>query len=299
MTTHDVSGLVDRFLVHISVERNLSPHTVRAYATDLRQYLDWCDRSSVDPLTLSHRRLRGYLAELDRARYARRTIARKTSTLRSFYSFLQTMGITPANPAAVLGTPRLERRLPETVPEKVLDDILEAPDMSTRQGVRDAAILELLYATGIRVGELEGLDISSVDLSQGQITVMGKGSKERILPLHRTAISKLKTYLVEGRPRYVRPTTGDELFLNRSGHRLQAGAVRRMLSRYVDQVGADRNIHPHVLRHTFATHLLEAGADLRSVQELLGHVALSTTQIYTHLGMKRLKDVHLGAHPRA
>ena len=291
--------LVDRFLDHLASERNVSPHTVRAYATDLRQFLDWCERFSYDPLTLQHRQLRGYLAELDRAGYERRTIARKTSTLRSFYSFLQTQGLAEVNPAAVLATPRLQRRLPETVPSELMTSLLERPDISTPQGARDAAILELLYATGIRVGELESLDLGDIDLVQGQIRVMGKGSKQRIVPIHRHAIGRLREYLTESRPHYARKRDSDALFLNRSGTRLLSGSVRRMLTRYLEEMGADTGIHPHALRHTFATHLLEAGADLRSVQELLGHVALSTTQIYTHLGMKRLKDVHRDAHPRA
>jgi integrase/recombinase XerD len=291
--------LTDMFLEHLTVERNVSPHTVRAYATDMRQFLDWCERSSYDPLTLKHRQLRGYLAELDRARYERRTIARKTSTLRSFYTFLQTRGLADINPAAVLGTPRLQRRLPETVPTDLLNALLDAPDASKPQGLRDAAILELLYATGIRVGELESLDTGDIDLTQGQVKVMGKGSKQRIVPMHRKAVDRLGAYVLHARPYYARKGDSSALFLNRSGTRLQAGSVRRLLSNYLEQLGADRGIHPHALRHTFATHLLEAGADLRSVQELLGHVALSTTQIYTHLGMKRLKDVHRDAHPRA
>ncbi|MDZ4654571.1 MAG: tyrosine recombinase [Coriobacteriia bacterium] len=299
MTQSSGHELADRFLDHLSVVRNMSPHTVRAYAADMRQFLDWCERNSYDPLTLKHRQLRGYLAELDLARYERRTIARKTSTLRSFYVFLQTQGLADVNPAAVLGTPRLQRRLPETVPSDLMTALLEAPDLSKPKGLRDAAILELLYATGIRVGELETLDVADVDLTQGQVKVMGKGSKERIVPMHRQAVNRLRSYLAEGRPTYAQKSHTDALFLNRLGTRLQSGSVRRLLTSYLDQLGADRGMHPHTLRHTFATHLLEGGADLRSVQELLGHVALSTTQIYTHLGTKRLKDVHRNAHPRA
>lgn len=299
MTEGTAHEHVDRFLEHLAVVRNVSPHTVRAYAVDLRQFIDWCERYSYDPLTLKHRQLRGYLAELDRARYERRTIARKTSTLRSFYSFLQVGGFTEANPAAVLGTPRLPRRLPDTVPTDLIAALLDAPDEATPRGLRDGAILELLYATGIRVGELEGLDIGDIDLAQGQITVMGKGSKQRILPIHRRAVARLRAYLAQGRPRLARKGDSEALFLNRSGGRLQSGSIRRLLTGYLDKLGADTGIHPHSLRHTFATHLLEGGADLRSVQELLGHVALSTTQIYTHLGMKRLKEVHDTSHPRA
>ena len=295
----DASKLVDRFLTHLAVERGYSPHTVRAYATDLAMYLDWAGRTHVDPLGLSHRQLRLYLAELDRAGYARRTVARRVASLRSFFAFLLAEGALSSDPSAVLMAPKVPSRLPRVVPDETLRALLDAPDDTTPTGLRDGALLELLYATGIRVGELVGLKIGDVDLAQGQAVVFGKGSKERIVPLHRHAAARIRLYLQEGRPRLVREQATDALFLSTRGRPLSPEAVRRILDRHLTATGASVSVSPHALRHTFATHLVEGGADLRTIQELLGHIALSTTQIYTHVSMKRLQDVHRTAHPRA
>jgi integrase/recombinase XerD len=292
--------LVDRFLTHLSAERGVSPATVRAYASDLAGYGAWAARAGVDPLHLTHRELRLYVAELTRARYAPRTVARRLSALRSFFDLLVEQGLAPGNPAATLGTPKRPSHLPKTMPTELLTALLGAPDTSTAQGLRDSAVLELLYAAGLRVGEVESLDIKGLDLAQGQVRVFGKGSKERIVPIHRYACATLERWLREGRPRFVKAAKPTEaLFLNRLGTRYSAGSVRRMMEKHLAEVGGAAGLTPHSLRHTFATHLLEGGADLRSVQELLGHVALSTTQIYTHLSVRRLQDVHRGAHPRA
>ena len=289
---------VDAFLAHLRDERGLSPHTLRAYAADLGRYLDWADRTGVDPFAVTHRQLRLYLAELDRAAYARRTIARRLASVRSIFAFLLERGLVTGDPAAVLGTPRLAKRLPRTVPDDVLTALLDAPDPATPAGLRDRALLELLYATGMRVAEIAGLDLGRVDLADGHIRVIGKGSKERILPLHPQAIERVRSYLESGRP--VHDTRGDPaLLLSSRGNRLSEDAVRRVLKTHLRAVGGTLSLSPHALRHTFATHLLEGGADLRTIQELLGHVALSTTQIYTHVGRKRLRDVHRDAHPRA
>lgn len=298
-TDRDTSALLDRFLTHVRTERALSPQTVRAYAADLSAFLDWCARADLDPLTLTPRTMRGYLVELDAARYARRTIARRLSAIRTFYGFLQREGITTLDPAAVVATPKLPSRLPKTVPSDLLDELLAAPDVATPAGLRDAALLELLYASGARVSEAVGLDLGDVDLAGGQARLMGKGSKERIVPLHREACRRIDAYVRKGR-QALKPRAGETaLFLNRNGTRLSDGGVRRMMARYMDLLGGARGLTPHALRHTFATHLLDGGADLRSVQELLGHVALSTTQIYTHVGTKRLQSVHRDSHPRA
>jgi integrase/recombinase XerD len=292
--------LVDRFLTHLAVERGASPQTVRAYAADIGRYLEWADRCSVDPLGPTHRQLRSYLAELDRAGYARRTTARRLSAIRSLFSFLIAEGLVASDASSVLSTPKLPSRLPRLIPDDALQALLNAPDEHTPTGVRDGALLELLYATGARVSELAGLTLEKLDLSQSQITVMGKGSKERVIPVHRAAVAKLRRYLAEARPALSNPAAStDAVFLSARGRGLSADAIRRIFKRYVDLTGAAHSLSPHAVRHTFATHLLEGGADLRTVQELLGHVALSTTQIYTHLSTKRLKDVHRNAHPRA
>jgi len=298
-TPEQAAQLVDRFITHLTVERGASPHTVRAYAADLERYVDWASRAGVDPVQLTHRQLRSYLAELDRARYARSTIARRLSAVKSWFGYLVAEGLVESDPATVLSAPKLPTRLPRLVPAEELAALLDAPDATTPSGARDAAVLELLYASGLRVSELSGLKIANLDFAQGQIIVMGKGSKERILPIHPAATARLKAWLSCGRPAFARPDSPDVVFLSSRGRALSPDAIRRLFKRYVAQTGAASALSPHAIRHTFATHMLEGGADLRTVQELLGHVALSTTQIYTHLSMKRLQDVHRTAHPRA
>jgi len=296
---HTPEDLVDRFIEHLTHERGLSSNTVRAYKADLARYLEWANRMSIDPLASSHRQLRSYLAELDRARYARRTVARRLSAVRSLFAYLLDAGDVASDPASVLAAPKLARTLPRLVPSGELEALLNAPDTDTPIGARDAAVIELLYASGSRVGELAGLRLPGLDLAQGQMTVMGKGSKERLIPLHAVALNRLGRYLAFGRPKMATSDSPDYVFLSTRGNRLSEDALRRLFKKYVVMVGGSSSISPHTMRHTFATHLLEAGADLRTVQELLGHVALSTTQIYTHLSMSRLKEVHRSAHPRA
>ncbi len=290
--------LVDRYLTHLRVERGASPNTVRAYSADLQRYLEWAGRAGVDPVQLNHRQMRLYLAELDRAGYARRTVARRLSAVRSLFAYLVAEGLAPSDPSSVLMTPKMPARLPKLIPGDALAALLDAPDVTTAIGKRDSAILELLYATGARVSEISGLILGDLDLTQGQLTVMGKGSKQRLIPIHPAATAKVRRYL-EVRPVLAKPASGDRVFLSSRGLPLSADAIRRLFKRYLRQAGAATSLSPHAMRHTFATHLVEAGADLRTVQELLGHVALSTTQIYTHLSMKRLQDVHRSAHPRA
>lgn len=299
MPDASASQLVDRYLGHLRIERNLSPHTLRAYASDLSGYLQWAERAGVDPLHPSHRQLRRYLAELDQARYSRRTVARRLASLRGFFGYLAAEAIVESDPAAILATPKIPAHLPETASADTLRALFDAPPADTPTGLRDRAILELLYATGARVSEVAGLTLGHLDLAQGQVTVLGKGSKERTIPIHRMAASRMRDYLDRGRPMLVGQRPGETVFLSSRGLPMSADAVRRVFKRRLAEAGASTGIGPHALRHTFATHLLEGGADLRTVQELLGHVALSTTQIYTHLSMGRLQDVHRNAHPRA
>lgn len=295
----DPQVLIDAYLTHLAVERNASPHTVRAYSADLGRYLEWAERSGVDPVRLNHKQLRRYLAELDRARYARTTIARRLSAVRSLFAFLLAEGYVDSDPSSVLATPKMPARLPKIVPSEELQALLASPDETTADGLRDKAVLELLYASGLRVSEVSALSLTDLDLAQGQLRAFGKGSKERVVPMHPVAAASLRTYIREGRPQLVRTTLNDAVFLSNRGLRLSPDAIRRIFKRHISAAGGSMSLSPHALRHTFATHMLEGGADLRTVQELLGHVALSTTQIYTHLSMKRLQDVHRSAHPRA
>lgn len=291
--------LADLFLEHLRVERNLSPRTISAYASDIGGLCEWAAREQIHLLDADHRRLRRYLAELDRAGYSRRTVARRLAAVRSLYRFLVRRELLGASPAAVLATPSAPRRLPDVASESVIDTLLALPERSTASGVRDLAILELLYASGVRVSELTGLNLGDVDLASATVRVMGKGARERIIPVHPLAIRRLREYLSSGRPVLDKGAADAAFFLNRLGTRLSSGGVRRMLDRYMQQIEQSSHITPHDLRHSFATHLLEGGADLRTVQELLGHVALSTTQIYTHVSTRHLREVHKGAHPRA
>lgn len=291
--------LADAFLEHLRVERNLSPRTIAAYASDIGEFCEWAARDGVHLLDADHRRLRRYLAELDRAQYSRRTIARRLAALRSLYRYLVRREFLTSSPAAVLATPKAPKRLPDVISESFVDQLLALPDVDRPSGLRDVAILELLYASGIRVSELTGLDTGDADLASATIRVMGKGARERIVPIHPLAVKRLREYLSGGRPALDRGGSGGALFLNRSGTRLSSGGVRRMLDRYLARMESSASLTPHGLRHSFATHLLEGGADLRTVQELLGHVALSTTQIYTHVSTRHLREVHKGAHPRA
>lgn len=291
--------LVDAYLVHLSAERGASPNTVRAYAGDLAAYLAWAERADVDPIRLDHRKLRGYLADLDRARYSRRTVARRLAAVRGFFGYLAEAGVVSSDPSAVLATPKMPARLPHVVPDEALAALLDAPDATTPKGLRDRAVLELLYAAGLRVSELAGLTLGRLDLAQGQVSVLGKGSKERIVPIHATAQARIRAWLQEGRPAFANAHSGDAVFVSARGNPLSPDAVRRIFRTHLASVGETTGLSPHALRHTFATHLLDGGADLRTVQELLGHVALTTTQIYTHVSVNRLRNVHKGAHPRA
>lgn len=295
----EAERLLAMFLINVSEHRRLSEHTAKAYESDLVDYHRWAVDHSVDPIRPSHQQLRLYLANMHQAEYARATIARRFSVIRSFFKFLQSENVIQENPATIMSTPKLRRVLPKTVPGDALSALLTVFDDSTILGARNAAVIELLYATGIRVSELAGLDIGDVDLKEGYIRVTGKGSRERIVPFHQCAGFRISCYLQYSRPRLCKKNLSQALFLSRRGNRLSADSVRVCVQQAVRQCANAAGITPHTIRHTFATHLLDNGADLRTIQEILGHVALSTTQIYTHVGKKMLKEVHGISHPRA
>ncbi|GAW94327.1 tyrosine recombinase XerC [Calderihabitans maritimus] len=295
----ETADFLERFLFYLQVEKNASKHTVEAYRRDIMQFIEFVKDDLAGNSFLDYRHLRRYLSHLHRQGLSRSSMARKLSALRSFFRYLCREQIIEYNPAARVTTPRLEKRLPSFLYYPELLRLLEAPDCSTPLGIRDRALLETLYATGIRVSELVGLNEEDVDIFLGYARVCGKGSKERIVPIGSEAAEWLKRYKEVVRGKLLQDEQTRALFLNRQGRRITVRGVRYILDKYVRKVSLGEKVSPHTLRHCFATHLLERGADLRVVQELLGHVKLSTTQVYTHVTKNRLREVYLQAHPRA
>ena len=296
-----LQSLIDSFLLMLRVERNLSAHTIRAYGVDLSDLSRWMEREHLDVERFDHQAARHYLAEMARGRYSRTTINRRLSAIKTFFSWLVEIGELKNDLLSVVSGPKQPRRLPSTIVAEDIERLLKVSDVSTPTGLRNQAIIELFYASGARISEMAGLTVRSVDFSQMQVTVFGKGSKQRIIPLHRLALRTLHEYLSLARPELARHTDqpSDSLFLSTRGKGMGADAIRKMFKAALRQAGLDDSFSPHDLRHSFATDLMENGADLRSVQELLGHENLSTTQIYTHLSIGHLKAVHDQAHPRS
>jgi len=303
LSADELSGWIERFLHHLEVERNCAPLTVEAYRSDLQQF---CDHVKAEGIVapLERKALRDYLAGLARHGLAATSVNRKLSSMRSFCRYLSREGILPANPATNIPYLTSEKRLPEWLDVETVMKALDLPD-STPVGCRDRAMLELFYGAGLRLRELTGLDVHDVNLREGVVRVHGKGRKERVVPLGLAAAEAVERYLAV-RERIVVPRRGrapqidpQALFLGRRGKRISPGVVAGRVAHYLSQVAEAGKTHPHVLRHTFATHLLDAGADLLAVKELLGHSSLSTTQVYTHVTAERLKRVYKQAHPRA
>jgi integrase/recombinase XerC len=288
------------FLDYIRLNRNASAHTVAAYESDLSQFLAFAGhergtREALEPKHLDLALIRGFLAELYRQGQARASVARKVSALRTFVRYLRREGWIESDPAALAVAPKREQKVPAHLSVDEMSRLLDAPDAATPLGRRDRAILELFYASGIRLSELVALDLEDMDLSGRMVRVMGKGRKERIVPFNQKAAAALRSWLKDR----VALTRGDALFVNARGGRLTGRSVQRLVARYVRSCSTRFGISPHALRHSFATHLLQAGADLRAIQELLGHARLSTTQRYTHVNVAQLLDVYRKAHPRA
>ncbi len=291
------------FLRHLALEKNTSAYTVKSYREDLTQALEFFkNRLGREPRAedLTPRLLRAFLAWLQEQGYKRTTIARRLAAVRSWCKFLCRQGILETNPALGLRSPRQDKKLPHFLQKEEVLRLLLAPPEDDPLGLRDRAILETLYSAGVRVAELVGLNLDDLDLTEGLATVRGKGRRERLALLGPPCVEALRAWLgmwsnYGGRD----PTTGDAIFLNHLGGRLTTRSVGRLLEKYLQQAGLDPRTSPHTLRHSFATHLLDAGADIRSVQELLGHRSLGTTQIYTHVSTQRLRDSYHKAHPRA
>ena len=296
---------VTEYLVHLEKERDVSPHTLKAYARDLEDFTEFCNRHYGDWTwtTVDRSGLRGFLGELQRRGLARRSAARALSAVRSLYRYLQEHHAVPNNIARAAKVPKLEKRLPTYLDRDQTERLFQWAE--SRAGsdefapTRDLAILELFYSTGIRLSELCGVNLEDLDLLSDQVKVRGKGRKERIVPVGSRAVLALRRYLNLREPLVSRPGADRRaVFLSRRGKRLAARGVQRIVHSMLDGIGGD-GLRVHSLRHTFATHMLDAGADLRAVQELLGHASLSTTQVYTHTSVERLKKVYNQAHPRA
>lgn len=298
----ELGGWIAEFLEYRRFARNNSPHTLRAYAADLEQLARYLGERNRDARSVQLADLRGYLAQVQEAGCCRATIARKQAALRAFFGWLRRMGRIPRDPSRGLAFGRQPRRLPKFLRGAEIEALMDAPDQDPA-GLRDRALLELLYASGLRASEAQALDLEDLDLEAGEVQVRhGKGGKERVALLGGKAIEAIQRYLEAGRPALAAraKTRGCKaLFLNKFGSRLSDRGIRRTFDRYAALASAHLKITPHVLRHTFATHLLENGVDLRIVQELLGHASLSSTQIYTHVTAERLKAVYDAAHPRA
>ncbi|MBN1353504.1 MAG: tyrosine recombinase XerC [Candidatus Omnitrophica bacterium] len=286
---------IDKFKSYLSVEKNYSLHTIKNYSADLNEFSEFL--SGRELKNVDHLTLRKFLAHLRQNNISKRSSARKLSSLRTFFRFLQRDGYIKNNPVSSVSSPKLDRKLPAFLDEQSVLKIITAPDGKNFQDVRDKAMLETLYSTGIRVAELVGIDVEDVDFISGVIKVLGKGKKERITPCGDKAIAAIREY-TEYRDK--RANNAEKaLFINKSGRRLTDRSVRYMIDKRIKVLSIKEHVSPHTLRHSFATHLLNRGADLRSVQELLGHKNLSTTQIYTHVTTERLKTVYDKAHPRA
>jgi integrase/recombinase XerC len=294
---------IENFIETLSVEKGFSPHTCRAYAKDLEQFCVYLsgrfqeverpDIHDVDELVI-----RSYLGSLHKRR-KKTTIARKLSALRSFFRFLVKRGVMSRNPAETVLTPKRGRPVPNYLPIDETFRLLDGLKGDSVLALRNRAILETLYSTGLRVGELVGMDVGDVDFDRGLVRVLGKGNKERLSPVGSKALSRIRVYLdLRSQGKAVGDIGGEPLFLNRFGGRLTARSVGRLLDKAIRQLGLMRPVTPHGLRHTFATHMLDAGADLRMVQELLGHASLTTTQRYTHVSMDRLMEIYDKTHPR-
>ena len=312
------------FLEHLRLNENASAHTVRAYESDLSQYLEFLASylgrrlSELTPADLDHLNARAFLGDRSRRGNTKASAARKLSAIRAFGRYLRREGVLEGDPAALVGTPKREQRIPNHLAVEEMSRLLDTPDTSSALGRRDKAILELFYASGLRLSELVGLDLEDVNLSGRVVRVLGKGSKERIVPFNSTAADAIRAWLPDrsafapaafqrdsapsGLRRAKEPysrRTREPLFLNYQGGRLSTRSVDKLVRRYVRECSTRFGISPHALRHSFATHLLEAGADLRAIQELLGHARLSTTQRYTHVNAAQLIDTYRKAHPKA
>lgn len=292
--------LLDQFINQLRVEKGLSANTIVAYSHDLINFFDFLKQKGLSPVQISQEDLSSFIAE-NNTRLSPRSMARCLVSIRMFYRFLVSEGNIESNPARLLGIPKVYQHLPDVLSRDEVDSLLKQPNINTALGKRDKAILEILYATGLRVTELIGLKMHNINLEVGSIRTIGKGSKERIIPMGSKAIDSLKDYLSNSRPSFLKKDlakAGSYIFLNSRGGHITRQGLWKIIRKYAPMAGITKSVTPHTVRHSFATHLLEGGADLRSVQIMLGHADISTTQIYTHVARERLKEIHEKYHPR-
>lgn len=295
-----MNGLLDSFLEYLSVERGLAKNTIEAYKRDLKSYIYFLRKKNIIDINSSNRAIIvAYLLQMQKSGKASSSISRTCAALRSFYQFLFREHVISEDPTIDLDTPKLEQRLPKVLNTEEVEKLLSQPDITTPLGLRDKSMLELLYATGMRVSELISLSVEDVNLETGFLRCMGKGSKERIIPVGSIALEYLKEYLSSVRKQLLNGKESKKLFFNRQGNPMTRQGFWKIIKKYSKQAGIYKKITPHTLRHSFATHLLENGADLRAVQEMLGHADISTTQRYTHLTQNRIKQIYDKTHPRA
>jgi integrase/recombinase XerD len=291
--------LVDSFLNYLSVERALSPNTIISYRQDLNSYLDFIEKSRIDVLSKVQRQdITSFMLNQRDKGISANSVARRLAAIRMFHRFLARERVLRNDPTTLIDSPKLWRKIPDSLSLNEVEALIAQPDIRDRQGCRDRAILEIIYATGMRVSEAVNLKVSDVNLGVGFLRCIGKGNKERVIPLGKQAISSVNRYLRSSRADFLKGKESDYLFLSRFGKKISRQSLWKMIKRYAVGARIKKTIRPHTLRHSFATHLLERGADLRSVQEMLGHSNISTTQIYTHIDKDRLKSVHKMFHPR-
>jgi integrase/recombinase XerC len=306
---------IEKFLDHLRFQRNASPHTIRNYTSDLEQFLHFLTHTPQGELRaepeleqIDNLTIREFLGDLYQRKNKKSSVARKLASLRSFMKFLSIHGMIQVNPAKIVASPKLDSRLPDYMTMDAVNNLMEIPDANTDAGKRDRSILELLYGSGLRVSELVGLNLGDISLRERLVRVVGKGRKERIVPFGKTASAALEAYLevrskriqtAQSSQAKTRVLESEAVFLNLRGGRLTGRSIGNIVNHHVAELAQRLKVHPHTLRHTFATHMLNAGADLRAIQELLGHESLSTTQKYTHVSVEQLMRVYQACHPRA
>ncbi|MFA5177240.1 MAG: site-specific tyrosine recombinase XerD [Candidatus Omnitrophota bacterium] len=291
--------LIDTFLNYLSVERGLSNNTIISYREDLNTYLDFIEKSDIDVLSkISKNNITNFMFAQKEKGIGANSIARRLAAIRMFHRFLTRERILKSDPSTLIESPKLWKRVPETLSLNEVEALIAQPNVRDIQGIRDKAILETLYATGMRVSEAVNLKKDNVNLDIGFLRCIGKGSKERVIPLGKKAIASIQRYLEVSRPKFLKDKESEFLFVSRFGKKISRQSFWKIIKKHAQAARIKKPIKPHILRHSFATHLLEHGADLRSVQEMLGHSNISTTQIYTHINKDRLKSVHKQFHPR-